>query len=170
MKSIFRNRFVRWLGVPCLILATIVFVVSAFHSNGFCISQWRFVSQSELIQTAVKDELFMLSQSQKFEDETLKQNDLVTHFLSVEDFELRNPTCCSLAGNRENYNIYGAYPLFTGAISNSVALRYQFEFKNSEGVVGKRSHVQEIPVSSCARIEVEVYRNPIGRPFPWPYL
>jgi hypothetical protein len=141
------------------------FVIFSLHINGYCFSKHRFVTKSEMIITAIESELSMLSQSHFFEDETLKQNELTSHFSNAQDFQQRNPDCCALVGNSENYNIYGFYPLVFGQIANSVALKYQFEFKNSNGVLDSRSHLQEIPISSCARIEVEVYRSPIGRPF-----
>ena len=164
MRQILQSWFFKRVLVPVAVLG-ISFTIYSLHTNGYCISERRFVTQSEMIKTAVKSELFMLSQSQKFEDETLKQNDLVTHFSSVDDFLERNPGCCSLVGNRNNYEIYGSYPIIVGQIANSVRLEYQFEYRNQQGILASRSHTQEIPISSCAKIELEIYRNPIGRPF-----
>jgi hypothetical protein len=164
-REILRSWIVKWVLAPIALLSGTSFAIYSLHTNGYCISERRFVTQSEMIKTAVESELFMLSQSQKFEDETLKQNDLVTHFSSVDDFLQRNPDCCSLVGNKNNYEIYGSYPIIVGHIANSVRLEYQFEYRNQQGILASRSHTQEIPISSCAKIAVEIYRNPIGRPF-----
>jgi hypothetical protein len=165
VRKLLNNWFIKWVIAPVVVLSGTTFAIYSLHTNGYCIFERRFVTQSEMIKIAVKSELFMLSQSQKFEDETLKQNDLVTHFSSVDDFLHRNPDCCSLVGNINNYEIYGSYPLIVGHIANSVRLEYQFEYRNQQGILASRSHTQEIPISSCGKIAVELYRNPIGRPF-----
>lgn len=158
-------KFMGRLSIALFVVFAIFVAFTNLHSKGLCIEQRRFVSETEMIDAAINEELNGLAGVKTFEDESLKQSVLLTRFLGVDDFKRRNPNCCTLVGNYQNNQIYGWYPLLTGAIANAVSLEFEFAFKDSEGVQMSTNHKQEIPVSSCARIEVEVYRNPIGRPF-----
>jgi hypothetical protein len=169
VQKIHRSFGVRFYAtIAVLIVCFFLFGLLALiglHSEGLCLEQRRFVSSDEMIDAAVGYELSHLARIKTFEDESLKQNELLKSFLGVDEFKASNPKCCTLAGNSDNDLIYGWFARITGKAVNAVRLEYEIKFKNFEGQTKSIIHKQDIPVSSCAKIEVEVFRNPIGRPF-----
>lgn len=142
-------------------LAVLVIIALALtyflHRSSYCISEWRFVSDGEMIYAAVKDEMRPINRHAHYGT----GRNPGEKYLPIKDttqFELLNPGCCRiLTGDEERtaLHLYGFLDRVFGYYAVVVGLDYNVRYLDKQGIEHQRAAHSQVPVSSCGKVHLE---------------
>ncbi len=147
------------------VLAVLVVIALALtyflHRSSYCFSEGRFVSDGEMIFAAIKDEMRPINRHAHYGT----GRNPGEKYLPIKDttqFELLNPGCCRILSGDEESNALWPYSLLEevfGYYAVVVGIDHKIRYLDERAVERMRPVYSTIPVSSCGKIEVEVYRG-----------
>jgi len=133
-------------------------VVNYLHKNSYCISQSRYVSDQEMIDSAIA---YVMRPINAFaaHGRGLNPGEQYIAYRDISEFKEVNPNCCSvLSGEevrRKVHPLYGSLDRIFGAYSVAVQVDYKIRYRTSSELELEREKKTIVPVSACGRVVLE---------------
>ena len=134
-------------------------VLAVLHANAVCISEFRIISDNEMIEFAIQDELKYINAGhvKGIGFDNGERNLLIADSI---EFRSLNPECCkilSFFGGPSG--LYSLLDTVFGNYGKAVQLKYETRYLDTKGILLKRPTISELPISSCGKKELEFYRG-----------
>jgi hypothetical protein len=150
---------------PIRVLAALVIIALMLtyflHRSSYCIAERRFVSDREMINAAIKDEMRPINGHALY-GTGRNPGEKYLPIKDAEEFELLNPGCCRiLTGDEESKALY-FYSLLSGVLGYYavvVGIDHKIRYLDEQGIGRARPVYSTVPVSSCGKVQLETYRG-----------
>ena len=143
-------------------LVLIALVLTYFlHQSSYCISEGRFVTDQEMINVAIKNEMRRINRHALY-GTGRNPGEKYLPIKDTDHFERLNPECCRiLTGDEEKEALhpYGILEGVFGYYAVVVGIDHKIRYLDDQGNELLRAVHSTVPVSSCGKIELEVYRG-----------
>ena len=118
--------------------------------GGFCISEFRFLSDKEFFDAAIRDVFMSIAvvETPTGGYATFIPKEMV-RYRSLDEFHRENPNCCKFVPHDRVW-ISAWYELF-GKAAKSVHVRYMVRYVNEFGGVSSTEAVAQRAVTNCGR-------------------
>jgi hypothetical protein len=130
----------------CVVPLTVIYVL---HRNSFCMEKgkWRFMTNTEIIDAAIEDELQFLKRSMRF-----APAHIFLPFKDATEFRLLNPECCHvLKSFTDEKPTITRWHLDTlvGIQASAVRLNYLYWSSEQDGSIVQRRATPILVMDSC---------------------
>ena len=147
------------------VLVALVFVALVLtyflHRSSYCFSEGHFVSDQEMINAAIADEIRGIGRLKTYVN-LPDPGEQELPFAGVPNFKGLNPDCCRiLTGDEERraLHLYGILDRVFGYYAVVVGLDYNLRYLDKQGIELQRATHSEVAVTSCGKIELEALRG-----------
>jgi hypothetical protein len=139
-----RSVVVFWLFMS-IALGLLVFIY-VMHRNSYCFAESRFVSDEEIIDAAIREEVEYLQAVKT------KYGRKIVTFKDKEEFLKSFPNCCKIlrgSEEREAYNFNGFLNVFFGYYGSAVEIKYILKLAEKSGGFVEAPVIPIRVVNSC---------------------
>jgi hypothetical protein len=133
-------------------LVLVVIGLSVVEYVGFCLTQFRFLSRTEIVDAAIRDVIG----STLHVYETPTGGFATFHpprqikYRDVEEFRRLNPECCELVSNDRQWVSF-TWEL-SGYARATVRVRYSVRYLNDDGTMSRGDAIARVLISNCGKV------------------
>jgi hypothetical protein len=149
------RKFSTWLKILFGALAAYCLVLYVGHRNQYCFSQWRFMSEAELVPLAIDDELRFLQRKKAIYGHVFVQ------FKDREEFLKLNPDCCKIVHGDEEitpYELSSWTSMTIGFYGSAIQLKYKLKTREVDGKIIERNASPFVILDACGGLREKAVR------------